>query len=238
MPRLDPPAWLARLAAGPRGVLNTRFYAFPNEFGMQVAGALVIDEADGYMTLGHACRVERIDAMCKAFAESAQLQMFTRDLDDPASTVARIAADPHSALKPWRRDRRYLSQYRQDWHDVIDGGCHLQLYLDPDMRPRLETELADAPAATSEPSKPRVPRDTTARIRAVATRLAAHGIPVYSVDITTPDVVQTGLSVIRLVAPGLYSTAHGAFPLLGGQRLLPRQDASATGHLRLLPLPD
>jgi ribosomal protein S12 methylthiotransferase accessory factor len=239
VPRIEPPPWLARLTAGPRGVLDTRFYAFPSELGMPVVGALVIDEADGYVTLGHACRRDRIDALSEAFAEASQLQMLTRDLDDPASAMARIAADPHSALKPWRPDRRYLSQYRHDWRDVIDGACHLQLYLDPDMRARLESELADGPTAVGEaPPATQQPRDVEAQVRGLAARLAEHGVTVASVDITTADVREAGLRVIRLVATDLSSTTHGAFPLLGGRRLAERARAVGGRPLRLLPLPD
>jgi len=45
-----PPGWLAALAQGPRGVLYTRFYQFPNEFDMPVIGALMECRSPGTLT--------------------------------------------------------------------------------------------------------------------------------------------------------------------------------------------
>ena len=50
-------------------------------------------------------------------------------------------------------------------------------------------------------------------------RLETQGLEAYSVDVTTPDVASVGLSVVRVVVPGLYGNAPAAFPPLGGRRL-------------------
>ena len=72
---------------------------------------------------------------------------------------------------------------------------------------------------------------------AIAARLGEHGIPVYSVDLTTADVRATGLRVTRLVAPGLYGETPAAFPLLGGARLQRVRRSAPDRPPRLLPLP-
>lgn len=228
--RLDPPDWLARLARGPTGTLRTLFCGFPNELGLPVVGALMLDQHDGYLTFGTSCRPDPLDAMCKAVAEAAHIQVVMRELDDPASAIAQLGDLPASPLKPWRQARDYLSAYRADWRDAIDPGCHMQAHLDPRLAHQLLTEIASWPW---DPS-PGVNRLSGGAVTGTgnglapspgemlahaARQLARLGISVYSVDVTTDDVRSAGLHVVRLVAPGLYSNGPAAFPFLGGDRL-------------------
>jgi ribosomal protein S12 methylthiotransferase accessory factor len=74
--------------------------------------------------------------------------------------------------------------------------------------------------------------------------LARHGFRALSVDVTTPDVRAAGLSVVRVIVPGLYPNAPAAFPCLGGRRLFeePARLGWLPGILReedldLTPLP-
>ena len=68
---------------------------------------------------------------------------------------------------------------------------------------------------------------------ALVTHLVDRGYHPITVDVTTPDVAQTGLSVVRVVVPGLYGNAPAAFPYLGG----PRMTTGGTDGLCLLPPP-
>lgn len=229
---------------GTRGTLDTRFYRFPSEFGLPVTGALMTDEPSGYVTLGVACRADLVAAMRKALAEAAQQQMVVRDLDDPASAIARVAERPHSPVKPWRRDRAYRGSYRPDWRDVVDPGCHLQLYLDPRLRTTLEAELAAGAVGpwpwthsiVTDPPAASIPADPVQLLAHTAGLLAAEGMRVYSVDVTTDDVRSAGLHVVRLVVPGMYSNAPAAFPFLGGRRLARLLQSAPMSQPRLLPL--
>ncbi|MFD9334988.1 YcaO-like family protein [Streptomyces sp. NPDC060028] len=235
---LTPPQWLERFARGPGGDLDTRFVSFPELFGMPVAGALVRDRATGYLTLGVAARADREGALLKAFGEALQLQLFSADYDDPDGPYMRAAADPRSPLKPWRKERDYGSVYREDLRDVVDYGCHLQLYLDPDVQQTFERELAlavtEAPAAgpVTRPIDPGRPAGET--LKALVARLRKAGHQVIAVDVTTPDVRAAGLSVVRVVVPGLYSNTASGMPFLGGERL---GAALGTAPRRALPLP-
>lgn len=243
--RLDPPDWLARLACGPTRALQTRFCSFPHEVGLPVVGALMLDQRDGYLTLGTACRPDPLDAMLKAVAEAAHIQVVMRELDDPTSAIAQLGDLAASPLKPWRRERDYLSVYRADWHDATDPGCHMQAYLDPRLADQLITEIESWPEqtrsqqpwgravtgtgqGTSQP--PGEPFTDAAR------QLGRQGISVCSVDVTTDDVRSAGLHVVRLVAAGLYSNGPAAFPFLGGDRLQQRRK-DILRPPRLQPLP-
>lgn len=60
-----------------------------------------------------------------------------------------------------------------------------------------------------------------AQIDAVVERLARHGVSAYAVDVTSPDVRELGLSVVRVIAPELcpLDVSHRA-RFLGGTRLM------------------
>ena len=67
-------------------------------------------------------------------------------------------------------------------------------------------------------------------IAALCDRVAAAGSTAYAVDVTSPDVAELGLAVIRVVAPGLcgLDVSHDA-RFLGGRRLY---EAAAAAGLR------
>ncbi|ABD13579.1 hypothetical protein ThrDRAFT_03790 [Frankia casuarinae] len=235
---ITPPPWIAQLAMGAYGSMTTRFVEFPNEFGLVVVGALVHDTATGYLTMGAACRTTTTPALRKALAEAFQLQMFVADLDDSDGPYMRAARNPHSPLKPWRADRRYLDDCRDDLADVVEYCTHLQLFLDSRLQDRLEAELAEALTGTIGWET----LDRDARHAGVddptvlARTLADAGHPVTSVDVTTEDVRPTGMRVVHTLAPGLYSNTSVGLPFLGGARLA-RQLAAAGTTRRDLPLP-
>ncbi|GAA1017945.1 hypothetical protein Aple_026740 [Acrocarpospora pleiomorpha] len=224
---LTPPPWLAAFAKGPRRRLEVRFLEFPNQSGLCVTGALVRDRESGYLTLGMGVRASAEESMIKAYGEALQLQLFVAGLDDPDGPYCRVAADPRSPLKPWRSDRAYGSSYRADLADVVDYGCHLQLFLDPAIQEKFEDELAQALAEY----RPTVTLPPPGNVAELALRLGSEVL--YS-DLTTADVRGAGLHVVRVIAPGTYSNTAAGLPFLGGTRL----EASLDGRpRRALPLP-
>uniref|UniRef100_UPI0006E17723 YcaO-like family protein n=1 Tax=Streptomyces graminilatus TaxID=1464070 RepID=UPI0006E17723 len=245
---IRPPDWLARFARGPRDRIGTRFIAFASPFGLRVVGALVRDTVTGYLTLGVAARADEEAACLKAYGEALQLQLFTADYDDPTGPYMRAAADPRSPLKPWRSARDYAfgdahESYREDLRDVVDYGCHLQLYLDPRVQDAFERELelalgegAEGSAEAGPEVSPEVsagvgpevstgagqevgPESARFALDALVARVGAAGHQAVVVDVTTPDVRAAGLRVVRVVVPGLYSNTAAGLPFLGGTRL-------------------
>jgi ribosomal protein S12 methylthiotransferase accessory factor len=223
--QLDPPARLTRLVRAP---LSARWYAFASEVGLPVIGALVRDDTTGYLALGMGAHPDPEHAAMKALGEALQLVLLLGDYDDPDSGFGRAAAGETSPLKPWRPARDYTSAYRADLADAVDYGCHLQLFLDPRMQHRFETELASA-TVDGEPdwNGPSGPTELIGR-------LAELGHRVLGVDVSTSDVRAAGLHVVRVLVPGYYSNSAVGLPLLGGRRLSERLAGRAP---RLMPLP-
>jgi ribosomal protein S12 methylthiotransferase accessory factor len=214
---LQPPGWLDALAASPTNAVTTRFLSFPTDLGLPVIGALVEDHIDGYTTLGLSCRPDPAAAAVKALVEAVRDQMVVRDLDDPASAMARVAATADSPLKPWRADRAYRRLYRPDLRDVTDPGCHLQLHLDPAVQADFARELTTALG----PPHPldHTATGTTDPLTDTLRLLTDQGFRVIAVDVTTDDVRAAGLHVARVIVPGLYNNAPAAYPYLGGTRM-------------------
>ncbi|WP_181783561.1 YcaO-like family protein, partial [Pseudonocardia pini] len=191
---------------------TVRLLRIPSEFDVPVLAAFVEDPA-GLVAFGSACRADPREAAAKALVEAYAMLALTAEVADPDSAlwqaVARGELAAHT-FRPFRADRRYLDDFRPDLRDVTDLPTLAQYYLDPRRqgapldRLRVGPELAldDVP-----PGSDPLPQ------------LAAAGLPAYAVDLTTPDVRAAGLSVVRVVVPGLYGNAPAAFPHLGGDRL-------------------
>lgn len=184
---------------------TVRLIAIPSEFGVPVLGAFVEDHAEGLIAFGTACRSDPREAATKALVEAFGLLQVTRQLADPEGDIwlaVRSGEIGAQTFKPFRPARDYADAFRSDYRDLVDLPAVAQLYLDPRMqgstldrlRPARAVRFDDLPSADPEP----------------------RGV---SVDLTTPDVRKAGLTVVRVVVPGLYGNAPAAFPYLGGTRL-------------------
>ena len=195
----------------------------------------------GYRSLGTACRPSIEECLHESLAESLQMQLIVRYLDDPTSAFMAAAQSPDSPLQPWRPKRDYLQGLRSGWKDLTHHACHLQVHLDPASEAPFERELGPLPARTvdelNDQIDPPAASSHTALRDACVARLEAAGHPVYSVDLTTDDVrAASPIRVVRVTSPGLYSYAAAAFPCLGGARLA-RLLATTDYEPRLFPLP-
>lgn len=217
------PRWLAD-TLGP--ALRATVLEVPNDFALPVALVLLADRETGVLGAGTALRPRMRDAVTKAAAEAVVSCQAAHDLDDPAVMGDWAAGAPGAALKPWRADRGYRDAYRADLRDVVDVFCHVQLYLDPALHGPLRERLATGRVDHLPPL-----REATGRPEYLQ-RVRAAGLRVISIDLTGPDVAACGLSVARVLVPGLRATAPAAFPFLGGLRPAP-----GTRSLCALPLP-
>lgn len=202
--------------------LRYQLFHLPNVFRVPVLGALLRDPKDDLVAIGFASRPDPVQAALKALAEAVHLRGYSRELLRQDGRIWQMMEDgllDRRVYKDFRADRRYLDDYRPDFHDVVDLGCHAQIYLDPRMQKYLERfEASESPRPLS--SVPSLGVEEGADLRQVyLERLEAEGLTAYSVDVTTPDVASVGLAVVRVVVPGLYGNAPAAFPTLGGRRL-------------------
>jgi ribosomal protein S12 methylthiotransferase accessory factor len=219
---IDPdgsPLYRSALAVRSEGDLSYHLVNIPSLFEVPVIGALIRDRRHQIVALGVACRPDPAAAALKAVAEAIHLRSFALGLLDPRGSVWRSMEvgilDP-GVYQPYRADRAYRDSYRADFRDVTDLGAHSQLYLDPHMHHHVR-RILEPPSWERLPPEPlEVEGDLR---RGYLDLLARHGFRAVSVDVTTPDVRQAGLVVVRVLVPGLYPNAPAAFPCLGGRRL-------------------
>jgi ribosomal protein S12 methylthiotransferase accessory factor len=113
---------------------------------------------------------------------------------------------------------------------VVTFEDHIAYYSDHD-RAEVAAFLDASSECTSAVSIPSLPGNSPAdHISALCSRIEAAGSSAYGVDVTTPDVRELGLTVVKAVAPELCSldVPHGG-RFLGGRRLY-----EAAGDLGLL----
>jgi len=185
-------------------------WVVPNAFDVPVVLVMAEDRERDLVGFGCAMRETADAALWKAFSEALLAVESASALDDPSHAIHELTAAGQTPLKPYRRDRQYPADYAADWRDVTDFACHLQLSLDPAVRGALLERLAIGGTPPAVPD---------AAPSSLADLLRRHGYRVLVVDVTTSDVAATGLSVVRVVVPGLRATAPAAFPFLGGNDL-------------------
>ncbi len=206
---------------GNPGTLRYHIIRIPTRYPFPVMGVLCEDTARSIVTLGMACRVQPRDALAKAAAEAVHLWTFALGLLDPNGhvweAIERGIFDARS-YQPYRADRTYRDGYRADYRDMVDLGSNAQYFLDPRTH-HLVDRIRDAPKGRRLDDL--CPATTaSANLRDfVVDVLAAEGFRPASVELTTSDVAAAGLSVVRVVAPGLVPNGPAAFPFLGGRRL-------------------
>ncbi|TDB73103.1 YcaO-like family protein [Micromonospora sp. KC721] len=189
--------------------------AVPNLLSAPVVLAVVADH-DGLLGVGCALATDAATAAGKAAAEACQSLRTVRLVADGA-----LDWQP---LRPARADRRYAASYAPDLSDVTDIVCHAQLLADPRVAETVTGRLAGGEPVPEHHGWAGTGPDLDAA-------LAAHGLTAFTVDLTTADVAALGHTVVRVVVPGLRSTAPAAFPFLGaGAEPLPERPC-------LLPVP-
>ncbi|SDG22104.1 bacteriocin biosynthesis cyclodehydratase domain-containing protein [Sinosporangium album] len=200
------------------GNCRVRFYDLSLEHSPVVVAAVIDHRGGGdhVMSFGSACRVTATAALEKAFLEATQGLTYVR---------------------------RLLRQY-QDWDmggdfDTVDEfNKHAILYTrHPHLReaagylvhPSGEPERWRSERVRPEdPGKP-VDLDDLDDLDGLVRELDAAGYPVYVVDVTTPDVMQLGVRVVRVLVPGLqHLSGMHRYRMLGTPRL--HTVAAGLGH--------
>lgn len=168
----------------------------------------------------------------------------------PALAVA-AAADPSpelavtkslEELAHTRKFARQLMDYTppvpvevEEGHpQVQDQKDHLRFYCPQGSKPFAEFAWASAEERDLAELPDLAARSPEAELAAVVAELASAGLEPVACDLTTPDIAPLGLSVVRVVAPGLHPLFMGyRNRALGGSRLyeVPRM----LGHRGVAP---
>lgn len=213
LPRLD-----ARADPATRRVLDRHFdssglrYELIDLSGflqVPVVLAVVLNEhsGDGSLAVGAAAAADPGTAAVKALMEAFQTRTWARSEqrarppmpDDVSFDESIVTFDDHVRFYADER-RRPLAQF---------------LWSSDELRP-----ITDVPRLAGE--------HPLEHIHSMLDRLAVHDITAYAVDVTSPDVEQAGLKVMKVVAPELQALDAGYVErFLGGTRL--REAAFALG---------
>jgi len=130
------------------------------------------------------------------------------------------ALDEAARVRTWADALHRLGQTAPDPCDIRDFDDHIRFYADP----ANADGVAFLDASTQRRGTDRIPAlpgaSADERVEAICRRLARRGTSAYSVDVTSPDVRDAGLTVVRAIAPELCAldVEHDA-PTLGGRRL-------------------
>ncbi len=101
---------------------------------------------------------------------------------------------------------------RETFRNITDFEQHVRLYTQPDMLP--VTEFLISSPQVSRPDTVGLPSSTTVQqeLEICLRRLQDKGLKVIVVDLTTPDIAEVGLCVVRVLIPGMQ-------PLSGDHRI-------------------
>ncbi|MGH2934558.1 MAG: YcaO-like family protein [Gaiellaceae bacterium] len=118
--------------------------------------------------------------------------------------------------------------------EIRDFDDHIRFYADPSNASR--TRFLDASRERRHVRS--VPALDSPHVDALCERLARRSASAYAVDVTSPDVREAGLTVMRVVAPELcpLDVEHDA-RLLGGRRMYEEPVRLGFGKRRLNPDP-
>ncbi|MCG8353368.1 MAG: YcaO-like family protein [Chloroflexales bacterium] len=244
LPSIQRPPALADLWASEpaeRGQ-HARLIYLPNQFGLPVIAGVLENSVEQLLTIGFGYGSDPLQAALQAWAEAATSQEASRDMNDPHGLTRQSIEQGlmNDAFKPWRADRAYLDDYRADFRDMTDPLVQRQFYLDPRaierVRPWIET-----PATLTFAD---IPAQPVRSLRAYREQIEAQGFELFWFDLTPPDLAITGITVVRVIIPGLVPHFPAAFPAVGNGRVqrVPvemqwRATPLAEDALNYIPLP-
>lgn len=230
--------WEGLAAQGQRAWL----IPLPNEFGMPVMAGVVENVQEQWLNIGFACRPDPVQAALKAWTEALTLQEGSRDFDEPHGLLRQGIEWGWvlDVFKPWRKDRRYLDDYRPDFRDVVGLLSQQQVFLDPRAIERVRPWV-DVPVGLTFADIPALPERSATLYRRL---IEAQGYEIFVYDLTAPEIAYAGMKVVRVLVPGLVPNFPAAFPPLGTGRVqnLPlklgwRTTPLAETELNFMPLP-
>lgn len=141
---------------------------------------------------------------------------------EPAVAYRKALAEAYASHGAARRirDAGAAGGFRDDFADVVTFADHIRVYADPDNAPRAAF-LTASPVRRALTTVAPLPGSTVdEQLASLVGRLLQAGIEPYMVDVTTPDVAELGLHVVRTIAPELCMLdVRQDACFLGGSRL-------------------
>lgn len=130
------------------------------------------------------------------------------------------ALDEATRVRTWAEALHRYAEPAPDPRDIRDFDDHIRFYADRRNAPGVA--FLDESSRRRDVARVPALRGGSAeeRIVSLCARLGRRSMSAYMVDVTSPDVAEAGVSVVRIVAPELCALdVEHAAPLLGGRRL-------------------
>ncbi len=180
--------------------INYNIFDITSDFGIPVIAALSFGNSSfGYVaSLGLSCSTDYYRATKKALIENAQGRV----------SVA------------FQRKREPDKKYRDDFKDVVNFDDHSYIYSTD---PTLKDKLSFLRGSNNEikPNK----LDKGKNLDEIIEIFLKKGFDVYAKDLTTPDIEDVGLKVVRVFVPGMvYLHGTHSNPFLGSGRMYKPSD--------------
>ena len=186
----------------------------PSEFAPAVA-ALIYDPDRGIYAAGFSAALDPARAARKAVLEAIHTWVYTQGCTSEDGWVFRAVEQGLLAkglYLDYSADASYREAAGEYYENIVDLGAHVQVWLDPRIHEEKRRFTDPARGVVSIEEIPEV------SMHEVYQRLAERGHRIFTRDLTTRDVRQTSLRVVRSFITGLVPNAPAAFAYLGMSR--------------------
>ena len=219
------PGLLSQLAGSD---LECSLVAMPNDFAPAMA-ALVWDPVTGIHAAGFSAKLDPAEAARKAVLEAVHTWIYSQGCVDAEGWVFQAVEAGLMAeglyLKH-REDRRYLDDVGPHFSRVRDLGAHVQVWLDPRVH-HLATRFTAPAHCTHRVEELFTPAWVPVlgqsaqggEMADVERRLDERGHRLLTKDLTTSDIAETPLRVVRSFLTGMVPNAPAAFGYFGCEAL-------------------
>lgn len=210
--------------------------SFGPQSDVHVVAFILTDLQDASLQIGFACRQSIDAAVLKAAAEAWQLRRLNQAIADCGSWIWKQGPD----------GRRPMPLLPDDEIEKARGSCNeapisrltqlvhnLQYFTSLERQHEALVAVADRTSGSLHTDELQNSTSSTP----VAEVLAHEGLDSYWKDLTTDDVHDIGLAVVRVFSPQACPNLPTAFPPLGNQRLARSIEMHRSGKPYLQPMP-
>lgn len=198
--------------------LKIEWYLLPSDFEVYTVACLLEDFKNHIYTVGFATRFDAELSLEKSAAEAFQLRRFSLDLLNIESPIWNNPKyQSILGLKKYREDRKYSQSFASDWSNMTSLLHNVQYFLDKSAWENTRKRFISKKFI--ELKKLRLIK-TPNKINYLINEFKQNKISAYLVDVTTDDIRQTGLKVVRVISPEACPNMPTAYPMLANKRLL------------------
>jgi ribosomal protein S12 methylthiotransferase accessory factor len=198
--------------------LKIEWYLLPSDFKVYTVACLLMDYKNHIYTVGFASRFNAELSLEKSAAEAFQLRRFSLDLLNIESPIWKNPNYQNIlGLKRYRKDRKYSQSFASDWSNMTSLLHNVQYFLDKSAWENAKKRFISHKCV--ELRNLRLIKAAN-KIKYLINEFKQNSLSAHLVDVTTEDIKQTGLTVVRAISPEACPNMPTAFPMLANKRLL------------------